>query len=281
MTQGIDYSSYNNIKRLSDAELEALWQKFLNDKTSKRLRDELIMQYLYLVRYVVNRVNVKLPSSFTIEDIMAYGVEGLIYAVEKYAPSQIGAKFETYAIVRIRGSILDRIRSQDFVPRSARKRIRDLKIVAERLKEELGRVPTSSEIANVMGISAQRVDEILADDTTVTSIYEKKICGDESLEIIDTIEDKRQESLDNIAEDKDTKKELEDALKRLPERERMILVLYYHQNLTLKEIGDIVEISESRVCQLHALALMKLKNILSQEKTDRLNQSIIKEELYE
>ena len=281
MTQGIDYSSYNNIKRLSDAELEALWQKFFNDKTSKRLRDELIMQYLYLVRYVVNRVNVKLPSSFTIEDIMAYGVEGLIYAVEKYAPSQIGAKFETYAIVRIRGSILDRIRSQDFVPRSARKRIRDLKIVAERLKEELGRVPTSSEIANVMGISAQRVDEILADDTTVTSIYEKKICGDESLEIIDTIEDKRQESLDNIAEDKDTKKELEDALKRLPERERMILVLYYHQNLTLKEIGDIVEISESRVCQLHALALMKLKNILSQEKTDRLNQSIIKEELYE
>ena len=245
MTQGIDYSSYNNIKRLSDAELEALWQKFFNDKTSKRLRDELIMQYLYLVRYVVNRVNVKLPSSFTIEDIMAYGVEGLIYAVEKYAPSQIGAKFETYAIVRIRGSILDRIRSQDFVPRSARKRIRDLKIVAERLKEELGRVPTSSEIANVMGISAQRVDEILADDTTVTSIYEKKICGDESLEIIDTIEDKRQESLDNIAEDKDTKKELEDALKRLPERERMILVLYYHQNLTLKEIGDIVEISES------------------------------------
>ena len=192
----------------------------------------------------------------------------------------MGAKFETYAIMRIRGSIIDKIRSEDFIPRSARKRIRDIKIVSERLKEQLGRVPTSSEIGNAMGISPQRVDEILADDTTVTSIYEKKIYGGENIEIIDTIEDKQQNTIDDQAEDKDTKKELEDALKRLPERERMILVLYYHQNLTLKEIGDIVDISESRVCQLHAQALMKLKHILTQEKTNRLQQSIIQEELY-
>ena len=126
-----------------------------------------------------------------------------------------------------------------------------------------------------MGLTAQKVDEILAEDTTVMSLYDKKAAGDESIEIIDTIEDSKSVAPGEEMEQNDTKKELEQALKRLPERERMIMVLYYHQNMTLKEIGEMIEISESRVCQLHAQAIMKLKNILSTTKTNRLQQSIV------
>lgn len=274
MTEGIDYNSYSNIKRLSDAELEELWNNYFKDRTSKRLRDQLIVQYIYLARYVVGRVKVTLPTTFSLEDITSYGIEGLINAVEKYS-FQKGARFETYALMRIRGTIIDKIRSQDFVPRSARKRIKDVKIVIERLKQQLGRVPTSTEVGNVMGISPEKVDEILADETTLVSLYEKKNSGEESLEIIDTVEDEKIATPAEELEQKDTKKELEQALKRLPERERMIMVLYYHQNMTLKEIAEMLELSESRVCQLHAQAIMKLKNILTTTKTNRLQRSIV------
>lgn len=274
MTEGIDYNSYNNIKRLSDKELEELWNSYFKDRTSKRLRDQLIVQYIYLARYVVGRVKVTLPTTFSLEDITSYGIEGLIDAVEKYT-IQKGARFETYALMRIRGTIIDKIRSQDFIPRSARKRIKDVKIVIEKLKQQLGRVPTSSEVGNVMGIPPEKVDEILSEETTVMSLYEKKNSGEESLEIIDTIQDYKSTTPADELEQRDTKKELEQALKRLPERERMIMVLYYHQNMTLKEIGEMLEISESRVCQLHAQAIMKLKNILTTAKTDRLQRSIV------
>ncbi len=274
MAEGIDYNSYNHIKRLSDEELEALWQSYFEDRTSKRLRDQLIVQYIYLTRYVVGRIKVNLPGTFSIEDLTSYGIEGLIDAVEKYTLKK-GVRFETYALMRIRGSILDKVRSQDFLPRSARKRIKDVKITIEKLKLQLGRVPTSSEVGNAMGISAQKVDEILSEDTTVMSLYDKKGAGDESIEIIDTIEDNKSVAPGEELEQNDTKKELEQALKRLPERERMIMVLYYHQNMTLKEIGEMIEISESRVCQLHAQAIMKLKNILTAAKTDRLQKSIV------
>ena len=274
MTEGIDYNSYSNIKRLSDAELEELWNNYFKDRTSKRLRDQLIVQYIYLAKYVVGRVKVTLPTTFSLEDITSYGIEGLISAVEKYS-FQKGARFETYALMRIRGTIIDKIRSQDFVPRSARKRIKDVKIVIERLKQQLGRVPTSTEVGNVLGIPPEKVDEILAEETTVMSLYEKKNSGEESLEIIDTIQDEKTATPAEELEQQDTKKELEQALKRLPERERMIMVLYYHQNMTLKEIAEMLELSESRVCQLHAQAIMKLKNILTTTKTNRLQRSIV------
>lgn len=274
MHQDLEYNSYNKIKRLADGELEALWSEYFKDKTNKPVRDSLIVQYIYLTRYVVGRVKVSLPPTFSIEDISSYGVEGLIDAVEKYSPDK-GARFETYALMRIRGNIIDKIRAQDFLPRSARKKIKDVKDVQEDLKQKLGRAPTSSEIGEVLGLEKEKVDQILAEDTTITSIYDKKGSSDESIEIIDTIQDTKSLNPQEELEEKDVKKELEFALKKLPERERMIMVLYYHENMTLKEIGETIEISESRVCQLHAQAIMKLKNILSENRSDRLNKSII------
>lgn len=274
MHQDLEYNSYSKIKRLTDGELESLWSEYFKDKSNKKFRDSLIVQYIYLTRYVVGRVKVALPPTFSIEDISSYGVEGLIDAVEKYLPNK-GARFETYALMRIRGNIIDKIRSQDFLPRSARKKIKDVKGAQEHLRQKFGRQPTSAEVGELLGLEKEKVDQILADDTTITSIYDKKGSSEDSVEIIDTIQDTKSRSPQEEMEEKDVKHELEYALKRLPERERMIMVLYYHENMTLKEIGETIEISESRVCQLHAQAVMKLKNILSENRTERLQKSIV------
>ena len=274
MEQELDFSSYNKIKRATNEELAEMWSKYFEDHDNKVLRDQLILQYIYLTRYVVGRVKVALPPTFSYEDISSYGIEGLIDAVEKYTP-KMGARFETYALVRIRGNIIDKVRSQDFLPRSVRRKIRDVKEAQDELKKQFGRAATNSEIANYLGIEKEKVEQLLADDTTITSIYDKKGASDGDIEIIDTIEDAHTLAPHEQLEEKDVKKELEEALKRLPERERTIMVLYYHENMTLKEIGDAINISESRVSQLHAQAIMKLKNLLSENRTERLKRSII------
>lgn len=274
MSQTFDFTSYNNIKRVSEEELASLWETYLNDKTNKSARDMLIVQYIYLIRYVVGRVKVTLPATISIEDIAGYGVEGLINAIERYSP-QKNTRFETYALIRIRGAILDRIRSQDFLPRSVRKKIKDIKSAQEHLKQELGRMPTTQEVAQYIDMEPEKVIQLLSEDTTMTSLYDKKGSNDDSVEIIDTLEDTNKLNPQEQAEEKNVKQELEKALLRLPERERVIMVLYYQENLTLKEIGETIGMSESRVCQLHAQAIMKLKNILSENRTSRLRQSII------
>ena len=274
MSQSFDFTSYNNIKRLSEDELTALWEEYLKDKTNKAARDTLIVQYIYLIRYVVGRVKVTLPATISIEDIAGYGVEGLINAIERYSP-QKNTRFETYALIRIRGAILDRIRAQDFLPRSVRKKIKDIKAAQEKLKQDLGRMPTTTEVANYLDMEPDKVNQLLAEDTTMTSLYDKRGNTDDSVEIIDTIQDENKLNPQEKAEEQNVNQELDKALKRLPERERIIMVLYYQENMTLKEIGETINMSESRVCQLHAQGIMKLKNILSENRTTRLRQSII------
>jgi len=274
MDQGFDFTSYNNIKRLTEEELIALWEEYFRDKSQKAVRDKLIVQYIYLIRYVVGRVKATLPATISIEDIAGYGVEGLINAIERYSP-QKNTRFETYALIRIRGAILDKVRAQDFLPRSVRKKIKDIKNKQEELKQELGRMPTTSEVAQALDMDPDKVTQILADDATITSIYDKKGSSEDSMEIIDTIEDTNKLNPQEQMEEKNVKQQLEKALQRLPERERVIMVLYYQENMTLKEIGATMNMSESRVCQLHAQSIMKLKNILSEDRSSRLRKSIV------
>ena len=274
MEQEFDFSSYNHIKRLPEEELIALWEKYLANKSDKESRDLLIVQYIYLVRYVVGRVKVSLPATISIEDIAGYGVEGLINAVERFSPHK-NSRFETYALIRIRGAILDKIRAQDFLPRSVRKKIKEIKQAIEVLKQEYGRVPTTKEIAEYLDMEQTKVTQIMSEDVTITSIYEKRGTSDDSMEIIDTIEDTDKLNPHEAAEEKNVKSDLQRALMRLPERERVLMVLYYQENMTMKEIGETLNMSESRVCQLHAQGLMKLKNILSENRSTRLQQAII------
>ncbi len=273
MEQSFDFSSYNNIKRLSEDELTALWEKYLADKSDKHSRDAIIVQYIYLVRYVVGRVKVSLPATISIEDIAGYGVEGLINAVERFSP-QKNTRFETYALIRIRGAILDKIRAQDFLPRSVRKKIKDIKQATELLKQNLGRIPTTTEIANYLDMDVEKVNQIIAEDVTITSIYDKRGSSDDSMEIIDTIESQKLNPQERM-EEKNVKTDLQKALQRLPERERVLMVLYYQENMTMKEIGETLGMSESRVCQLHAQSIMKLKNILNENRSSRLQKAIV------
>lgn len=273
----INLGQAQKVKKLSELELRALWAKYLEDKeTNKALRDTLIIQYISLVKYVVGRIRVNLPSSIATDDLAGYGVEGLIDAINKYRLDK-GAKFETYALTRIRGAIIDRVRSQDWVPRAVKQRLKEVQKATQELAAKLDRTPSAEEIAAHLEITPDKVREIVADahKTSVLSLQEKKdLSNSDSTELIDTIQDKNATTPLDQLEQKDSKKELERALSRLPERERVILALYYHENMTMKEIGESIEVSESRVCQIHAQAIMKLRNLLTHN-TPALNRSII------
>jgi RNA polymerase sigma factor for flagellar operon FliA len=174
MGEGLESStSYNNIKRLSEEELTAIWNEYFVDKTNKKVRDTLIVQYIYLIRYVVGRVKVTLPATISVEDITSYGVEGLIDAIERYS-IQKNTRFETYALIRIRGAILDKIRKEDFLPRSLRIKIKAIKEAQEHLKQELGRMPTTNEISQYVDMPAEKVTKIMSEDMSITSIYKNK-----------------------------------------------------------------------------------------------------------
>lgn len=274
MSDNFEFTSYNNIKRLSEDELVALWGKYFENKSDKAVKDALIVQYIYLVKYAVGRIKMTLPNGISMEDIAGYGVEGLINAVERFSVDK-NTKFETYALIRIRGTILDRIRSEDFLPRSVRTKLKKIKLAQEDLKQTLGRMPTTKEVAEALDMEVEKVIQLMSEDVTVSSIYDKQGSSDDSLEVIDTIRDEQSQTPYEVAEEKNVKQELENALKRLPERERNIMVLYYQENMTLKEIGQMLGMSESRVCQLHAQSIVKLKNILNEKRSRRLQQNII------
>jgi len=264
-----------NIKKLSEEELVVVWAEFIKDKEAKALRDKLIVQYIYLIKYAVGRLRVNLPATISTDDITGYGVEGLINAIERFNPEK-GSRFETYALVRIRGTIIDKIRNQDWVPRSARRKQKEVKIAYQALQKTLGRKPTTQEIAMALNTTTEKVEAIIneMDAGLVMSIYDKKDNSGEGVELIDTLHDENAKDPLAQLEEKDVKKDLSMALARLPERERMILALYYHENMTLKEIGEAISVSESRVCQLHAQAIMKLRNLLSNNKQG-LRKSIV------
>ncbi len=269
----MSYSSHINLntfnskeKKLSDEEINKVWLEFEKDRTDKKLRDILIIQYIYLIKYVAGRLRITLPSTISTEDISSYGVEGLIDAVEKFMPSK-GVRFETYALLRIRGAIIDRIRSFDWVPRGAQKRFKQVQTAVSELQGQLGRAPSTDEIAKKLDLPKEKVEATIMEmeSNTLVSLYDKKDSSSESIELIDTIQDKKVDDPLSQLENRDVKNELSKALSNLPERERMILALYYHENMTLKEIGTALTISESRVCQLHAQAIMKLRKILSSQ----------------
>lgn len=256
----------NKQKKLSDEEVNKIWAEYEADKSKKHLREKLIIQYIYLIKYVVGRLRITLPSTISTEDIASYGVEGLIDAIEKFIPSK-GVRFETYALLRIRGAVIDRIRSFDWVPRGAQKRFKLIQTAISELQAELGRAPKTEEIAKKIELPKEKVEAsiIEMESHTMVSLYDKRDASSESIELIDTIQDKKVDDPLSQLENRDVKNELSKALSKLPERERMILALYYHENMTLKEIGTTLTISESRVCQLHAQAIMKLRKLLSSQ----------------
>ena len=229
------------------------------------LREKLILQYTPLVKYVLGRIALTIPDILESEDILSYGIIGLITAVERFDPAK-GVKFETYAISRIRGSIIDELRSLDWIPRSARQRTREITRAMADLEVELQRTPTDQEVAARLGLDLEKYRQSLATTAIGTFSLDQPVAADEDSELIsvvDVIPDESSPDPSVQAEMRELEDELTAAIETLPERERLLLSLYYREDLTMKEISQVLEISESRVCQIHARAVLKLRAHLS------------------
>ncbi|MEW5821486.1 MAG: FliA/WhiG family RNA polymerase sigma factor [Cyanobacteriota bacterium] len=252
-------------RKLSEAKVAELWNSYYQNKNKTHLRETIILNYIHLVKYVVGRLVISLPVSISNDDLMGYGIEGLIEAVDRFDP-QRGLKFETYAITRIRGAIIDNLRSQDWVPRGVRKRTKDLQEAITLLEQKLGRTPTESELSEALGVSKAKLAQLLAESSNLLlSLDERKedSVSQGGVSLIDTIVDKDSPDPQSEYEALELKNNLSKAIGSLPEREKMVIALYYHENMTLKEIGQVINVSESRVCQLHAQAIMRLRSKLS------------------
>lgn len=239
----------------------ALWERY-KEHQDPDTRDALILNYSPLVKYVAGRLASSLPQNVETGDLISYGIFGLIDAIEKYDPDR-AIKFETYAIARIKGSIIDELRAMDWVPRSVRSRAREIEQAYVVLENELKRVPTDAEVAKRMGISVREYHDILSrlSYTSVVSFEEIWIGGDreDGQGALGTIRDDTAEDPVAIFESGETKYILADAIERLPEREKTVIALYYYEGLTLKEIGQVLGVTESRVSQLHTKSVLRLR----------------------
>ncbi|HXU24855.1 MAG TPA: FliA/WhiG family RNA polymerase sigma factor [Tepidiformaceae bacterium] len=231
-------------------------------------RDAAIKQYAPLVKYVVGRLAIGLPAILDYEDILSYGTIGLIEALDRFDGSK-GVKFETYAISRIRGAIIDALRALDRLPRSVRQKAKRLDIVTVDLTAANGREPTDEEVAEGMGMTLTQYHQTLVDCSWVTVSLDGLLDRDENNEgsgASDLHADPNEEDFTQRLEKRQMLDALTGAVKGLPEREWLIVSLYYRDEMTMKEIAQILEISESRVCQLHGRALSRLRSRLARER---------------
>lgn len=240
-----------------------LWERF-KESADPSARERLIIHYSPLVKYVAGRVSVGLPNTIEQADLTSYGIFGLIDAIEKFDPSR-NIKFETYAINRIRGAIIDELRAVDWIPRSVRSKAREVERALAQLQSELHRPPTDGELAEKLGVSIDDLQQNLNRINLVSVVALDELLGGtgekgESLSLVDTLEDPG--AADPVAsfESIEMRHILAKAVETLPERERLVVTLYYYEGLTLAEIGGVLGVTESRVCQMHTKAVLQLRN---------------------
>jgi len=227
-------------------------------------REEKIITYLPLVKYIAGRIAIGKMSPVDLDDLISFGVIGLIDAIDRFDPEK-GVKFETYASLRIKGAIIDELRKLSWIPRSALGKITKLNEVKDDLKEKLGREPNSSELAAGLSLSINDLRKIenYVNYLSVVSLEEIIFKSDEDeIFLGDTIEDEKSPRPESVLEEKEKLQMLKKSIEMLDEKDRLLLNLYYYEKLTLKEIGHVLNISESRVSQLHSRAILRLRNIL-------------------
>jgi RNA polymerase sigma factor for flagellar operon FliA len=225
-----------------------------------------VVAYAPLVKYVAGRMSSGLPAHVEEADLISYGLIGLINAIERFEPER-EIKFETYAITRVRGAIIDELRALDWVPRSVRARARDIERAHARLEHKLHRAPTDEEMADELRISPEEFQDALMriSASTVVALDELWAVSDASgdqVSLLDTLPDPDAPDPQRLLDASELKGRLADAIGALPEREKLVIALYYYENLTLREIGEVVGVTESRVSQLHTKAVLRLKGRL-------------------
>jgi RNA polymerase sigma factor FliA len=246
----------------SKVAIDEVWQQYQRTR-DKALRDRLILNYAPLVKYVAGRIGTSLPAHVDEGDLNSYGLLGLIGAIERYDPGR-EIKFETYAINRIKGSIIDELRSLDWVPRSVRARAREIERAMAELENRLKRAPSDDEVAKEIGITVGEFQDSLTaiSRTSVAALDELwsiSTSGGDTVSLIDTIEDPNADDPSRALSQTEVREALADAIDKLPDRERLVITLYYYEELTLREIGEVLSVTESRVSQLHTKAILRLK----------------------
>jgi RNA polymerase sigma factor for flagellar operon FliA len=251
-----------NVKAI---ELRDLWRRY-KDSGDPRARERLVLAYSPLVKYVAGRMSSGLPAHVEEADLISYGLLGLISAIERFDPAR-EIRFETFAITRIKGSIIDELRSLDWVPRSVRAKAREIERANAKLEHRLHRAPTDQEMASELEVSVEEFQESLVriSNSSVVALDELWTVSDSSgdqVSLLDTIQDESAADPAQEMDLTDMKDRLADAIARLPEREKLVVALYYYENLTLREIGEVLGVTESRVSQLHTKAVLRLKSRL-------------------
>lgn len=247
-----------------------LWGRYKLHKDFQA-REQLILEYASLVKYVAGRLAISLPPNVPQDDLISYGIFGLIDAIEKFELER-NIKFETYAIARIRGAIWDGLRSMDWVPYSVRQKAKELEQTYARLEHQLGRAATDEEVCKALNLTQQQFSHLLM-ETSFSSFLSlddlwniDKDSSGGSVRIIETIQDQNAEDPVAAVMFGEQKRVLTDAINKLPEREKLVIALYYYEGLTLKEIGKVLGVSESRISQMHTKAILRLRGRLSRVK---------------
>ncbi len=245
---------------MTEREDTALIQRYAASR-DPALREAIILRYVPLVHYVLGRLGVLRQASAEYEDLVSAGLLGLIDAVDRFDATR-GTRFSTYAALRIRGQVLDYLRSQDWLPRGARQRARAAQQAVNTLWAELGRAPTEQEIASHMELDLAKLRQALTDASHMILSLDEAGVTEEEASLHEVLPDEDQPDPAQALLEKELQMRLIEALKELPEREQHILALYYYEGLTMKEIGAVFGVSESRICQIHAAAVMTLRAIL-------------------
>ncbi|WP_314177021.1 RNA polymerase sigma factor WhiG [Streptomyces winkii] len=242
--------------------LDELWRSY-KATGDERLREQLILHYSPLVKYVAGRVSVGLPPNVEQADFVSSGVFGLIDAIEKFDPER-SIKFETYAITRIRGAMIDELRALDWIPRSVRQKARAVERAYASLESTLRRSPSESEVAAEMGIPLEELHGVFSQLSLANVVALEELLhvggdGGDRLSLMDTLEDTAADNPVEVAEDRELRRLLARAVNTLPEREKTVVTLYYYEGLTLAEIGQVLGVTESRVSQIHTKSVLQLR----------------------
>jgi len=253
---------------VKEVELRDLWRRY-KDQGDDSARERLVVAYSPMVKFVAGRLGAGLPSHVEDADLISYGLVGLIGAIERFEPER-GIKFETFAMTRIRGAIIDELRSLDWVPRSVRSRAREIEQVQAKLEHELQRAPSEAELAAKLNMTEEELQSALLEiaNSSVYALDELWTVSDSSgdqVSLLDTIADEGAADPQEALASTEVKDRLTEAIGGLPEREQLVVALYYYENLTLREIGEVLGVTESRVSQLHTKAVMRLKSHLQQD----------------
>lgn len=249
---------------IAEQDLAEMWSDYTRSKETA-IRDALIENYLYLVKYVAGKMSMSVPPSVEVDDLVSAGVVGLMDAIEKYDPSR-DTKFETYAVSRIRGAIVDDLRSLDWVPRSVRRKARLLEEAYSYLEGELHRPATDEEVSNRLNVPVSELrtitEEVASAGLLSLDDFVGNQDGEKTTRVIDLVCSKNGDSPTASIEMDEMKEVLAKSILNLPEKERTVLALYYYEDMTLKEIGRTLGVSESRISQIHTKAMLRLKGRL-------------------